>query len=202
MNTLTTDIRLSFNKADLVNVIITRSRQLFMKVGVKSVSMDDVAAECGISKKTLYTCFNREGLVTAVTKQQVQTFEARVKSILAENRNVVAEMTGLLLFTMDAAQEVSLQFLYSVKTAHAGIYKNVEAFSGIVQQAIVNNLEKGKLQGLYRNDMEPAIVVQLYTSQLQEIMERQPIDRASDWMEELYKLFLFGILTPQGQEFL
>ncbi|HMR58010.1 MAG TPA: TetR/AcrR family transcriptional regulator [Cyclobacteriaceae bacterium] len=193
------DANLIYIDSYLPNLIVRRASNLYMRAGIKSVSMDDVAAECGISKKTLYKCFDKESLIQEVVKHHAQTSEARIKSILTENRDVVTEMTGLLLFTMDAVQEFSTQFLYSLKaTKSTGVHQFMSSFTNRVHQAFIDNLNWGKAQGFYRSDVESSIVVQLYFSQLQEIVDQQGIDRSSQWIEELHSLFLFGILTPKG----
>ena len=193
------DANLIYIDPYLPNLIVRRASNLYMRAGIKSVSMDDVAAECGISKKTLYKCFDKESLIQEVVKQHAQISEARIKSILTENRDVVTEMTGLLLFTMDAVQEFSTQFLYSIKTTKStGVHQFMNSFTNRVHEAFIDNLNRGKAQGLYRSDVEPSIVIQLYFSQLQEIVDQQGIDRSSQWIEELHSLFLFGILTSKG----
>jgi AcrR family transcriptional regulator len=191
-------INLESIETHLSGLIVSRARHLFMKVGVKSVSMDDIAAECGMSKKTIYGCFDKKSLVKAVTKQQIGIFASRTKSIFAGSGGLLQEMTGLLLLTLDAAQEISFQFLHSIKTDHAEAHQSIESFSAFIQKALIDNLKRGKEEGFYRDDMEPSIVVQLYFAQLREIIE-QPITRPPAWTEELYKLFLFGVLTVNGK---
>ncbi|MBX2966131.1 MAG: TetR/AcrR family transcriptional regulator [Cyclobacteriaceae bacterium] len=65
----------------LPNLIVRRASSLYMRAGIKSISMDDVTDECGISKKTLYRCFDKEGLINEVIKQHTQVFEARIKKL-------------------------------------------------------------------------------------------------------------------------
>lgn len=189
-----------FNSNDkaVENIIVNRARHLFMKVDIKSVSMDDIANACGISKKTLYKCFDKEGLVKTVTQQQVHIFENEIKSILQNNKDVVQELTNLLLFTINASQEISLPFIDSLKTIKPEAYQLILNFTKNIQQTFINNIKKGMSQGYYRSDIVPDVVVQLHFLQLWSLMKQQMLSKSLHWGEELNKMFLFGILSPKG----
>jgi len=121
-----------------------------------------------------------------------------IKSILQNNKDVVQELTNLLLFTINASQEISLPFIDSLKTIKPEAYQLILNFTKNIQQTFINNIKKGMSQGYYRSDIEPDVVVQLHFLQLWSLMKQQMLSKSLHWGEELNKMFLFGILSPKG----
>ena len=186
------------NFRHLENLIVLKASGLFIKFGIKSVSMDDVASECGISKKTLYKYFDRERMVAAVVDQLITVYETRLASIQRRALPVVPELQQMLSQSLDSSRQVSGQFLHSLKIFHNDAYRKMLDFiSGKVKNVFQANLCKGRNLGLYRPDIQLPVILQLYFHQILDISQQRPIDK-SKWITELNRLFLFGILAPKG----
>jgi DNA-binding XRE family transcriptional regulator len=155
---------------DLKN-ILSKVRELYMKYGIKSITMDDVAEELGISKKTLYQYVtDKDDLVGKFIENEI---ELRMKGICNCFRlgfNAIEELFEISLFMnklmreQNPATEHDLKKYYPqhfqkvVKTRREGMFKY-----------ILLNLKKGKEEGLYRDDMDEEIIAKLYLSRAESI---------------------------------
>ena len=81
--------------------IIHKSTELFLSLGFKSVTMDDIASEMGISKKTIYVHFpNKTKLVEAVTFNLFDTICDGIDSICEVSANPIEELYAIKMFVM------------------------------------------------------------------------------------------------------
>src|SRR6478609_7501874 len=72
--------------------IIKKAGELFLKVGFKSITMDDIAREMGISKKTIYKHFeNKELLIEATTEISHIELHQAIDEVMVRNHNAIAE---------------------------------------------------------------------------------------------------------------
>ena len=81
--------------------IIERANDMFLSLGFKSVTMDDLASEMGISKKTIYTHFqNKTKLVEATTEHLFCEISEGIDAILAEKREPIEELFAIKAFVI------------------------------------------------------------------------------------------------------
>src|SRR5579864_5297026 len=77
--------------------IISGGKELFLKAGIKSVTMDDIAKHLGMSKKTIYQFFkDKNELVTALVKQRLQDDEDEMTEMLNKSGNVIEGMINMM----------------------------------------------------------------------------------------------------------
>ncbi|HEU0137952.1 MAG TPA: TetR/AcrR family transcriptional regulator, partial [Flavobacterium sp.] len=72
--------------------IIAKATEMFLKLGFKSITMDDIASEMCISKKTIYKYFiNKEILIAESTEVMHRTVHEIIESVIAKNYNPIKE---------------------------------------------------------------------------------------------------------------
>ena len=96
--------------------IIQKSAELFLNLGFKSVTMDDIASEMGISKKTIYVHFpNKTKLVEAVTFTLFEMICDGIDGICSTSNNPIEELYAIKLFVMKHLKNEKTSPQYQLK---------------------------------------------------------------------------------------
>ncbi len=154
-----------------LKTILLKAREMYMKYGIKSISMDDVAAELGISKKTLYQYVtDKDDLVGKFVENEIALRQEEICKCFKASANAIEELFEISIFMnklmkdQNPATEHDLKKYYphhyekTVKTRREGIYSY-----------ILLNLKKGKKEGLYRQELNEEIIAKLYLSRVENI---------------------------------
>lgn len=144
--------------------IIAKATEMFMKLGFKSVTMEDIAGEMCISKKTIYKFFiNKEVLieegVATVNKTVVETFEY----VIAQNYNPIQENYEIKKMFKGIFQSAETSPLYQLKKHYPEIYEKIVMREyEVCFEYLRQNIIKGIAQGYYRADIDAEIYSRLY----------------------------------------
>jgi len=182
--------------------------ELFMKLGFKSVTMDDIAKEMGISKKTIYTHFNnKETIIGVVTDHVFETVCHDIDAICDLNQNPIQELYAIKKRVMQYMQKEKASPTYQLQKYYPAIYNNIKQrqFS-YMQQCVVKNLNRGLEQDLYRQNIEVQFVARIYFNGITGIKEESLFPHTMYEGETLYEMYLEyhlrGIVTPKGRNIL
>lgn len=144
--------------------IIKESTQLFFRHGIRSITMDDIAKEIGISKKTLYLHFeNKNELLLSC----MEANECEEKNILSSfqnlAKNAIDEMIMVASYVEQKLQKISPTLIYDVQKYHSSAWEQIHKMHyQEVYRVIQENLTKGIAEGLYRDDFNVDIVSKIY----------------------------------------
>ena len=144
--------------------IIAKATDLFLKLGFKSVTMDDIAGEMCISKKTIYKYFcNKEILIEESTTLVHKEVHQIIDSIVAEKHNAIAENFIIRKMFKEMFKAGDTSPLYQLKKHYPEIYhqvmkREIDECNSCFRQ----NIEKGIEQKLYRNDLDIETYVKFY----------------------------------------
>jgi AcrR family transcriptional regulator len=106
--------------------IITKATDLFLKLGFKSVTMDDIAAEMGISKKTIHKYFgNKEVLIEETVETMHQTIDVAIDNILSQQYNPIRENFEIRKMFKTLFQAADTSPLYQLKKHYPEIHAKV-----------------------------------------------------------------------------
>ena len=188
--------------------IILKATELFMKLGFKSVTMDDIAKEMGISKKTIYTHFNnKETIIGVVTDHVFETVCHDIDAICDLNQNPIQELYAIKKRVMQYMQKEKASPTYQLQKYYPTTYNNIKQrqFS-YMQQCVVKNLNRGLEQDLYRQNIEVQFVARIYFNGITGIKEESLFPHTMFEGETLYEMYLEyhlrGIVTPKGRNIL
>ncbi len=187
-----------------VERILSESLRLFKKNGIRSVSMDDVSKELGMSKKTIYQFFaNKAELVENVlnhmhAKESVQCFgegESTMNAIdvlLAVSKNVSVQLKD-----MNPINAYELQKYYPSIYREFVIRKRDHVFEQVKQ-----NFAQGIAEGIYRNDLDIDLVARLYIQKLVDVHDPEFLSSVNFGFEKVF-LVMFdnhirGIANAEG----
>ncbi len=144
--------------------ILNTASDLFLSLGFKSVTMDDLANEMGISKKTIYKYFsNKEDLVDATTTFVHAQISKTICEITTQGLNAISENFAIKIAFKDIFKKAKTSPMFQLKKYYPKTYKKlIDNEFEIFKECIVSNLEKGMNEGLYKKDLKKDIVLRFY----------------------------------------
>lgn len=188
--------------------IILKVTQLYMKYGIRSVTMDDVARELGISKKTLYQHFrDKDELVQKVVENYMNWMHTGIEKSQEGTGNAIENLLHMSRIMSQLLKQVNLSVTYDLQKYYPRIWtKIVMSRRDHIFQQVKENMLQGMNEGLYRTDLDVEILAHLYlfrieNSQLFELMEEKKFS-----FENVFKtIFIYhirGIANRKGIEYL
>jgi len=147
-------------------VILKKTGNIFLKLGFKSVTMDDIASELGISKKTIYKYFkNKEELVDETTIHLHETMHKSVVCICEKGFNAIQENFEIKKMFKDLLKNSDDSPMYQLKKYYPKTYvKMMEKEFSMFKDCILNNIEKGINEGIYRKNIDKELTAKFYFS--------------------------------------
>ena len=188
-----------------LNGLLENVKNLFMRYGIKSVTMDDVARELGISKKTLYLhVSNKEDLVEKVLEHIHNTYHNSEGEICEMGQlNAIEVLMKVNDIVTRMMQDHNPSMQYDLKKYYPDIAnKFFEARNKEIFYSIIDNIEHGKREGLYREGINGELIAKLYISRINTITDDDvfTIDelRAPDFFRTIMELHIRSLATPKG----
>jgi AcrR family transcriptional regulator len=165
--------------------IISKAKEMFLKLGFKSITMDDIAGEMCISKKTIYKYFaNKELLI----EESVQIIHKEVRQLIEEvtskNYNAIEENFQIRRMFDDMVKSSETSPIYQLKKHYPEVYKNALKFQvDECEFCFRQNIEKGIAQGLYRESLNIESYIKFYYYLIFSINENTPSEREAYSLE-------------------
>jgi len=188
--------------------ILDKATDLFLNLGFKSVTMDDLAHEMGISKKTIYTHFsNKTKLVEECTKRLFCKISEGIDHICSLHKNPIEELYEIKKFALLHLKDEKASPQYQLQKYYPKIHNTIKRKQyEIMQECVVDNIKKGIEMGIYRENLNIDFVSRIYFSGVTSIKDHQlfpvtkfPIVRL---MDDYLEYHLRGITTPKGRQIL
>ena len=186
--------------------ILNETRALFKRRGIRAVTMDDIARELGMSKKTVYQYFkNKAEIVQAVCNDHFNEERCILEEILEKAHDPVEEMLLILQAMEKTFKEFPTVMIYEVQRYYPNAWNLFDGFKhDFILQSIRQNLNEGVKLGLYRQDMDLELVARLRLTEIEMIMNPEVFPpRENDIQKlqmELFKIFLHGVVTMRGKK--
>ena len=188
--------------------IIDKSTELFLNFGFKSVTMDDIANEMGISKKTIYVHFpNKTKLVEVTTMHMFDVISHGIDCICALEKNPIEELYDIKRFVMDHLKDEKSSPQYQLQKYYPKIYATLKSKQFEVMHDCVNdNLNRGINQKLYRDTINIEFITRIYFNSMLAIKDKDlfplKIFSMNMLMENFLEYHLRGICTEKGKSVL
>ena len=180
---------------------IHRATEMFLKLGFKSITMDDIAGEMCISKKTIYKYFiNKEVLIEESTQTMHKSLNQIIEQIIAENYNPIRENFEIRKLLRDTFQTAESSPLFQLKKHYPEIHEKVmcvEQFE--CNRFLRQNIERGIELGLYRKDLDIEKSIKFYYILLFNINDTTPLERDAQELElGILEYHTRAIATSEG----
>ena len=188
--------------------IIEKATEMYLTLGFKSVTMDDIANEMGISKKTIYQHFaNKNDLVEAVTMQMFDSISCGIDQICQPDKNAIEELFEIKDFVLHKLKDEKASPIFQLQKYFPKIYKTLHGKEYCkMQDCVVTNLKKGVETGLYRPEIDIEFISKIYYSCVHALKDKNVFSDESynfRMMEELYLDYhVRAISTTKGLQVL
>ena len=181
--------------------IISKATELFLKLGFKSVTMDDIAAEMCISKKTIYKFFcNKEILIVESTEMVHKAIHESIDTIAAKNYNAIKENFEIKKMFKEMFKSGEASPAHQLKKHYPEIYDKVMSREiNECNTVFKQNIEKGIQQGLYRENLDIDIYVGFYYNLIFSIHGMTSSEKESHKLElQALEYHTRAMATPSG----
>ena len=184
--------------------ILHKATEMFLTLGFKSVTMDDIAAEMGISKKTIYQHFStKDSLVKAVTTTLFENISCGIDEIILAKKNPIEELFTIKEFVMQNLKDENTSPIYQLQKYYPKIHKALmmKQFDKM-GTCVIDNLEKGIQLGLFRKEIHKDLISRFYFAGMNSIKDAElfnPKEYSSKTVQSCYlEYHLRGICTQKG----
>lgn len=188
--------------------ILNKSMELFMRYGIKSVTMDDIARQLGISKKTLYQYVsNKNDLIAQIFQQKIEQEKKIMADIRLDSLDAIDEILKIAAYVIKELRELSPTTVYDLQKYYRETWRQMEALhQRHIYTIIRENIQWGIEQGLYRNKVNPDIIAKLFVGKTSLVVDEELFPTRDYNMGDLFKEYIYyhihGVASPKGLEFL
>jgi AcrR family transcriptional regulator len=188
--------------------IITKTTELFLTLGFKSVTMDDIANEMGISKKTIYQHFsNKNKLVEEVTFSLFTVICDDIDHVCENSKNPIEELYDIKMLVMNHLKNEKASPQHQLKKYYPSIYEQLKLKQfDMMYESVKDSLIKGVETHLFRAYIDVDFISRMYFNGMTGIKDNIIFPRQTftmDYLMESYlEYHLRAIVTEKGLKIL
>jgi len=188
--------------------ILHKATDMFLNLGFKSVTMDDIANGMGISKKTIYAHYeNKTKLVEACTDNLFEVISSGIDQICALEKNPIKELYEIKKFVMMHLKDEKSSPQYQLQKYYPKIYEVLKVREyEVMLVCVIDNIKRGLELGIYRPNLDVDFVSRIYYAGVFAIKDNALFPNKEFKMITLEDYFLEyhlrGIVTPKGRKIL
>lgn len=192
---------------DELVTILKKVRQLYRKYGIRSVTMDDVSHELGISKKTLYQyVHDKDDLVHKVVEMEISDRKERMDISCSDDKNAIEQLLEIARCISTMLKDYSSATEYDLKKYYPDLYIKVrELRRNHVYRFIFDNLKKGIQEGIYREEIKLEIVSRLNVALIDNMVDSEVISIPEfmdpQFFNEFFAYHIRGIVNEKGLKY-
>jgi len=187
-----------------VDRILSESLRLFKKNGIRSVSMDDISKELGMSKKTIYQFVaNKTELVEKVLSYMHEKEKIPCTDEDTLNMNAIDILLAVSKNVSIQLQDMNPINAYELQKYYPTIYREfIIKKRDHVFEAVKKNFEQGIAEGIYRNDLDIDLVARLYIQKLVDVHDPEFLSSVNFGFEKVFQVMfdnhIRGIANSEG----
>ena len=188
--------------------IIQKAAELFLNLGFKSVTMDDIANEMGISKKTIYVHFeNKTKLVEVVTFTVFENICQGIDCICEASHNPIEQLYDVKMYVMHYLKDEKTSPQFQLKKYYPQIYQrlHIKQFEKM-HESVKESIQKGVETRLFRSNIDVDFISRMYFNGMVGIKDEtifpQTLFTMDYLMESYLEYHLRAIVTNEGLKML
>lgn len=178
----------------------------FLHYGFKSVTVDDIARKCGISKKTFYERFkNKDELVNETVKQYNQQHWEEMCQMSKDAKNAVEELVSIFVHLGKMMKNINPICFSDMQRYYPEAFKYMECFKNEkILNSIKDNLIRGKQEELFREELDDEIIAQFRLNSVFMVMENNVFSKSPKGAlyvnRQIMELYMYGVATVKGHK--
>ncbi len=189
------------------NRILLQARPHLFTFGYSAFTMDKLAGELGMSKKTLYVYFpNKDAIIISTIDQFAAEIRAEADRVLRQlHVSFIEKLRGFALSMLERLGHIRPEILRDIQRSAPHIYQHIdEARSASISYTFGRFIEEGQISRAVRDDMNPTFAGQFYMHAMQGMMNPGTLERLkltpAQTFDQAIRIFYTGLLTPKGQK--
>lgn len=191
---------------DIKDKIIKGSEELFMKYGVRSISMDDIARHLSVSKKTLYQHFtDKEEIITQVSQTHLDRTTNQMNDLREEAENAIDELAKISVCIKQNMEEMNPSLLFDLQKYHPKAWAVwMDHKSKHIYESVVRNLKQGIEDGHFRTEIKTEIIASTRLMLIEAVFDERIFPKNKfnlvEVHSEIFDHFVYGICTDKGRK--
>ncbi len=185
--------------------IFSFCQERFLKEGFSRITVDEIAADLGISKKTFYKFFSgKEDVVQQIMERVMGGIRTNIERIMQTDKSAVEKHSEIITLIATNASSLMPVFGQDIKKRMPPFWKRIEEFRRERIADVFNRLiTQGVSEGTMRPEMNKRVFLMCVISSIDGIMQPQILAHesfsVSDAIREILSVFFAGALTQQGR---
>lgn len=188
--------------------ILERASAVYMKYGIKSVTMDDLSRELGMSKKTIYKYFDdKSDLIRSIIEMKVAMDKALCMNSVQHSENAIDDLINFSKLVIEHIGNVNPSVFYDLRKYYPEAWQVMEKHKWeFVLSMIRNNIQRGIDEGIYRSNLKVEIVARLYVGSTDLILNGDifpwPEFKFEELFNEMIRFHIKGMANEKGIKYL
>lgn len=195
------------DEKDIKQKILHTAEEMFQKFGYSKVTMEEIASNLNISKKTLYKHFaNKEHIL----KEMVHNNKCEVDNFIDElmkdkTTPFIDKLKNFMNFIAKVSKKIEGTMVHDIMKSHPEIWKDIEQFRENRAYKNLSNLIKDGIQnGIFRDDVNTEVVVLAYVSAIHTLINPETLSKlpisADQAFRDILKIMFEGLFTSEGRK--
>ena len=186
--------------------IVSKAHELFMRYGIRSVSMDEVANHLGMSKKTIYQFYaDKDALVEDVITIEITGKQFECKQHRQKSENAIHEIFMATDMLLELLTHMNPALIFDLEKYHPKAFKKYnEHKNSFLYTLIKENIDWGKKEGLYREEVMADIMARFRLASVFLIFDPEHFPNSKHavpvLVTEITDNFLYGLASAKGQK--
>jgi AcrR family transcriptional regulator len=185
--------------------IIEQTEEKFFRDGFYKTTMDEIATDLRMSKKTIYKFFpSKDDLIMAIAKFFMNKMKSQILPALSTNKNAIEKLADLINILAKASEKISTKRMEEIKIHYPGLWIEIDRFrTEMMFGNITKVIEQGKKEGLFI-DYPTVIVMNVLVASVRNIVNPEFILNNNfsiiEAARNAFKIIIGGIVTEKGKK--
>ena len=185
-----------------------KTLEVYMKFGIKSVTMDELARQLGMSKKTIYTFVkDKNDLVEQCIEFAQKGEMCEIEALTQANEHAIDELFAIGELISEKLRAVHPSIFFDLQKYHPNAYKMMNCHrEDLISESVISNLKRGKSQGLYRENLDEIIISKMYLSFINVLFSGEAFPQKDfsfiQVYSEYFRYHVRGIASDKGLKYL
>ena len=148
-----------YHGTDRTEILLHQAMEIFLRLGIRSVNMADLASEIGVSKKTLYVFFrDKNDLILRCMNAHCDRMEQVISEAENQQGNAIDSELAIIDFVHAVITKMHPSMLHDLRKYHPAAFDTINKREDeIILGTVERNIRRGQKEGLYRQDINPAL---------------------------------------------
>jgi AcrR family transcriptional regulator len=157
-----------------ISVILEVSERIFFQFGYSNTSMEEIANECGMSKKTIYKYFkSKEDILLECVKKRINYNSKIISNIIYSNEIIFYEkIEKIMMATSENFKDLDISFLYDIKKSCNEAWRLIENHKfNHIPEKFTYLINEGIKNGYVKEDVKADVVAHIYLSAMSNLLD-------------------------------